>query len=125
MFWRWSHRVVPQMMVTDNGPEFAGKVLDAWAYRRGVTLHFIRPGEPVENAYIESFNGKFRDECLNEHWFTSLAHARDVIEGWRKDYNEARPHKLAGERHSGGVCALLWDRVAVAYGFLCSVPQRW
>ena len=89
-------RGVPAMIVTDNGPEFAGKALDAWAYRRGVKLHFIRPGKPVENAYVESFNGKFRDECLNEHWFTSLAHARDVIEGWRKDYNEVRPHSALG-----------------------------
>lgn len=85
-------RGAPGMIVTDNGPEFAGKALDAWAYRRGVKLHFIRPGKPVENAYVESFNGKFRDECLNEHWFTSLAHARDVIEEWRQDYNEVRPH---------------------------------
>ena len=91
-----AQRGVPEMIVTDNGPEFAGKALDAWAYRRGVTLHFIRPGKPVENAYVESFNGKFRDECLNEHWFTSLAHARDVIEGWRRDYNEVRPHSSLG-----------------------------
>jgi len=89
-------RGVPKMIVMDNGPEFAGKALDAWAYRRGVKLHFIRPGKPVENAYVESFNGKFRDECLNEHWFTSLAHARDVIEGWRQDYNEVRPHSSLG-----------------------------
>jgi putative transposase len=89
-------RGVPGMIVTDNGPEFAGKALDAWAYRRGVTLHFIRPGKPVENAYVESFNGKFRDECLNEHWFTSLPHARDVIAGWRQDYNEVRPHSSLG-----------------------------
>ena len=91
-------RGLPEMIVTDNGPEFAGRALDAWAYRRGVKLHFIRPGKPVENAYIESFNGKFRDECLNEHWFTSLAHARDVIEGWRRDYNEVRPHSALGDR---------------------------
>ena len=91
-----AQRGVPAMIVTDNGPEFAGKALDAWAYRRGVKLHFIRPGKPVENAYVESFNGKFRDECLNEHWFTSLAHARDVIEGWRQDYNEVRPHSSLG-----------------------------
>ena len=89
-------RGVPKMIVTDNGPEFAGKALDAWAYRRGVKLHFIRPGKPVENAYVESFNGKFRDECLNEHWFTSLDHARDVIEQWRQDYNEVRPHSSLG-----------------------------
>lgn len=92
-----TERGVPEMIVTDNGPEFAGKALDAWAYRRGVKLHFIRPGKPVENAYVESFNGKFRDECLNEHWFTSLAHARDVIETWRRDYNEVRPHSSLGD----------------------------
>jgi putative transposase len=86
----------PGMIVTDNGPEFAGKALDAWAYKHGVKLHFILPGKPVENAYVESFNGKFRDECLNEHWFTSLAHARDVIEQWRQDYNEVRPHSSLG-----------------------------
>lgn len=89
-------RGLPEMIVTDNGPEFTGKALDTWAYRRGVTLHFIRPGKPVENAYVESFNGKFRDECLNEHWFTSLAHARQVIEAWRVDYNEVRPHSALG-----------------------------
>ncbi len=60
----------------DNGPEFAGRALDAWAYAHGVTLRFIRPGKPIENAYVESFNGKFRDECLNEHWFVSLADAQ-------------------------------------------------
>ena len=67
-------------------------MLDTWAYRRNVHLSFIRPGKPNENAYIESFNGKFRDECLNEHWFISLAHARSVIEAWRIEYNTERPH---------------------------------
>jgi putative transposase len=83
---------LPESIVVDNGPEFAGRTLDAWAYARGVTLRFIRPGKPVENAYIESFNGKFRDECLNEHWFISLADAKAVIEAWRVDYNGVRPH---------------------------------
>jgi putative transposase len=83
---------LPQSIVVDNGPEFAGRALDAWAYGRGVTLRFIRPGKPVENAYIESFNGKFRDECLNEHWFISLADAKATIETWRVDYNTVRPH---------------------------------
>ena len=69
---------LPQTIVVDNGPEFAGRTLDAWAYARGVTLRFIRPGKPIENAYVESFNGKFRDECLNEHWFVSLADAKAV-----------------------------------------------
>jgi putative transposase len=83
---------LPQCIVVDNGPEFAGRTLDAWAYARGVTLRFIRPGKPIENAYVESFNGKFRDECLNEHWFVSLADAKATIETWRIDYNAVRPH---------------------------------
>jgi len=80
-----------------TGTEFAGRTLDVWAYRHGVELRFIRPGKPIENAYVESFNGKFRDECLNEHWFVSLADAKAVIEAWRVDYNTVRPHSsLAG-----------------------------
>jgi len=85
-------RGLPEVITIDNGPEFAGRVLDEWAYRKGVKLSFIRPGKPMENAYIESFNGRFRDECLNTNWFISLKHAREVIEEWRKDYNEVRPH---------------------------------
>lgn len=69
-------RGVPTILVIDNGPEFAGKALDQWAYQRGVKLHFIDPGKPEQNAYVESFNGKFRDECLNAHWFADLADAR-------------------------------------------------
>jgi putative transposase len=87
----------PEALVMDNGPELTSKALDTWAYRTGVALRFIRPGKPVENAYVESFNGKFRDECLNEHWFASLAEARAVIEEWRVDYNEYRPHSSLGE----------------------------
>ena len=83
---------LPQNIVVDNGPEFAGRTLDAWAYGRGVTLRFIRPGKPIENAYVESFNGKFRDECLNENWFLNLADAKMAIELWRIDYNTVRPH---------------------------------
>jgi putative transposase len=83
---------LPQAIVVDNGPEFAGRTLDAWAYAHGVTLRFIRPGKPIENAYVESFNGKFRDECLNEHWFVNLVDAKDTIERWRVDYNTVRPH---------------------------------
>ena len=89
-------RGLPAAIVVDNGPEFAGRVLDAWAARRGVKLHFITPGRPVENAYIESFNGKFRDECLNEEWFLGLADARARIEAWRVDYNDVRPHRSLG-----------------------------
>jgi putative transposase len=88
----------PGTIVIDNGPEFTGKALDVWAHEHGVALHFIRPGKPIENAYIESFNGHFRDECLNQHWFTSLDDARRSIEAWRLDYNEVRPHSALGDR---------------------------
>ena len=80
----------------DHGLEFEGQVLDEWAYRHDVKLNFIRPGKPVENAYVESFNGRFRDECLNEHWFLSMAHAREVIERWRVEHNTERPHSSLG-----------------------------
>lgn len=85
-------RGYPKAVRTDQGPEFTSRALDQWAYAKGVTLKLIQAGKPTQNAYIESFNGKFRDECLNEHWFTTLAHARVVIAAWRQDYNEARPH---------------------------------
>ena len=91
-------RGLPKSITVDNGPEFDGQVLDKWSYRTGVRLSFIRPGRPNENAYIESFNGKFRDECLNEHWFLSIAHARSVIEAWRIEYNTERPHSALGNR---------------------------
>ena len=91
-------RGLPQILVMDNGPEFAGRAVDVWAYEQGVKLHFIEPGKPVQNAFIESFNGKMRDECLNEHWFISLAEARETIEAWRRDYNEVRPHTSLGNR---------------------------
>ena len=92
---------LPQTIVVDNGPEFAGRALDTWTYAHGVTLRFIRPGKPIENAYVESFNGKFRDECLNEHWFVSLADAKTAIEAWRVDYNTVRPHSSLGGRTPG------------------------
>ncbi|CAJ9131557.1 IS407A, transposase OrfB [Burkholderia pseudomallei] len=85
-------RGYPKAVRTDQGPEFTSRALDQWAYANGVTLKLIQAGKPTQNAYIESFNGKFRDECLNEHWFTTLAHARAVIAAWRQDYNEQRPH---------------------------------
>ena len=75
----------PATIVMDNGPEFSGRALDAWACAQGVQLRFIRPGKPIENAFVESFNGKFRDECLNEHWFVRLADAKTIIETWRID----------------------------------------
>jgi putative transposase len=83
---------LPQQIVVDNGTEFTSRVVDQGAFERGVGLHFITPGKPTENAFIESFNGKFRDECLNEHWFMSWAEAREKIEAWRRDYNQVRPH---------------------------------
>ena len=89
---------VPAVIVMDNGSEFTGKALDAWAYQRGVKLHFIRPGRPVENAYIESFNGKLRDECLNENWFVGLDDAKAKIAAYRTDYNEVRPHSSLDNR---------------------------
>lgn len=82
----------PEVIVVDNGSEFTGRAVDAWAYQHGIKLHFIRPGHPVENAYIESFNGKFRDECLNENWFIGIGDAREKIASYRTDYNEVRPH---------------------------------
>jgi len=89
-------RGYPAAIRTDQGPEFTGRALDQWAYENGVQLKLIQPGKPTQNAYIESFNGKFRDECLNEHWFQSLAHAQAIIQAWRTDYNEQRPHSMLG-----------------------------
>lgn len=87
----------PDRIRCDNGPEFIGKELDQWCYRNGVTLHFIKPGTPTENCFIESFNGTFRDECLNTNWFLSIQEAGLIIERWRREYNEERPHSsLAG-----------------------------
>lgn len=87
------HRGHPQAIMLDNGTEFQSRAVNAWAHQHQVQLHFIRPGKPVENAFIESFNGRFRDECLNQHWFLSLAEARRIIEAWRVQYNTARGHR--------------------------------
>jgi putative transposase len=83
----------PKVIRTDNGSEFMSRVVDSWAYKNGIKQDFISPGKPVENCYIESFNGKFRDECLNQHYFTDLNEARETIEMWREDYNTVRPHQ--------------------------------
>ena len=91
-------RGYPTTIVMDNGTELTGIAMACWARDRKVRLHFIDPGKPTQNAYIESFNGRFRDECLNENEFYSLAYARDVIESWRQDYNAFRPHKSLGNR---------------------------
>jgi putative transposase len=87
-----AERGLPKVIRTDNGPEFAGRTMQDWAARRGVELRFIQPGKPVQNAYIESFNSRLRDECLSQHWFASLSHMRSVIDAWRYDYNHHRPH---------------------------------
>ena len=89
-------RGLPQAIRTDNGKEFCGRAMLTWAHARGVRLFLIQPGKPNQNAYIESFNGRLRDECLNEHWFVSLAHAKAMIEEWRREYNEERPKKILG-----------------------------
>ena len=89
-------RGLPRAIRTDQGPEFTSRALDRWAYGCGVDLKLIAAGKPTQNAYIESFNGKFRDECLNDHYFNNLEHARALIAAWRRDYNEARPHSGIG-----------------------------
>jgi putative transposase len=86
----------PRSITVDHGTEFQSRALEDWAYRRGVQLDFIRPGKPIENAFIESFNGRLRDECLNVHQFASIADAQTKIEGWRLDYNQRRPHGSLG-----------------------------
>jgi putative transposase len=106
-------RGYPTAVRTDNGPEFTSRAFIAWTIEHHVRHLLIEPGKPMQNGYIESFNGKFRDECLNEHWFQSLHQARDTIAHWRRDYNEVRPHSSIGRippasfaaqhrRHAGG-----------------------
>jgi putative transposase len=87
---------LPENIVIDNGPEFISNAMDEWAYTREVTLRFIRPGKPVDNAFMESFNARLREECLNLNWFRSIEHARRVTEEWRVDFNETRPHSSLG-----------------------------
>lgn len=89
-------RGLPQVIRTDNGKEFCGRAMLTWAHTHQITLRLIEPGKPNQNAYIESFNGRLRDECLNEHWFLNLAHAQAIIEIWRREYNEERPKKALG-----------------------------
>jgi putative transposase len=93
-----AERAQPATIVTDNGPEFISKALDQWAHERGIVQHFNRPGKPVENAYIESFNGRVRDECLNLHWFQTLPQARLTVAAWHRDYNEVRPHSSLNDQ---------------------------
>ena len=90
-------RGLPKTIQVDNGTEFTSKILDQWAYANGVELDFTRPGKPTDNAFIESFNGRVRQECLNENWFLSLEDARHKVENWRQEYNNERPHSALGQ----------------------------
>ena len=92
------HREAPKVLFCDNGSEFASQAMDLWAYRNGVRIDFSRPGKPTDNAFVESFNGTLRAECLDAHWFTTLAEAKQLIELWRREYNESRPHRALGEQ---------------------------
>lgn len=89
-------RPLPTRLVLDNGPELISRVLEQWAHEHAVTLHFIDPGKPMQNGHCESFHGRMRDECLNEHWFLGLGDARQIVEEWRQDYNRERPHSALG-----------------------------
>jgi putative transposase len=91
-------RQAPKVLFCDNGSEFASQAMDLWAYRHGVRIDFSRPGKPTDNAFVESFNGTFRAECLDAHWFTSLTGAKQLIEEWRREYNGNRPHRGLGEQ---------------------------
>ena len=93
-----AQRPFPAQLVLDNGPELVSRVLEEWAHEHAVALHFIDPGKPIQNAHCESFHGRVRDECLNEHWFLSLGDARRIVEAWRQDYNQERPHSALGYR---------------------------
>ena len=109
-------------ITVDHGTEFTSKALEEWAYQRGVKLDFIHPGKPTENGHIESFNGRLRDECLNEHWFTNLAHARVVIETWRREYNEERPKKGLGGLTPAAYALQLTTRAKMAKVIAGAMP---
>ena len=102
-------RGAPKAITVDNGGEFVSRAMDAWAYAHDVRLEFIRPGRPIENAFIESFNGRLRDECLNAHVFTTTLEAQGVLDAWRDDYNHVRPHSALQDRTPAAVGALWVD----------------
>ena len=91
-----AQRGAPKMLFCDNGSEFSSQAMDLWAYQNGVRIDFSRPGKPTDDAHVESFNGTFRQECLNAHWFMTLSEAKEIIEAWRREYNESRPHTALG-----------------------------
>lgn len=113
----------PERIQVDNGSEFVSRVVDQWAYAQGVALHFIRPGKPTDNGYIESFNGKFRDECLNQFWFVNLLEAQERIEAWRQDYNQERPHSSLGYQTPLEFAAQAAARGASPPTPLASIPE--
>ena len=86
------------MLFCDKGSRFTSQAMDLWAYQNGVRIDFSRPGKPTDNVFVESFNGTFRAECLDAHWFTTLTEAKQIVEAWRREYNESRPHRALGER---------------------------
>ena len=90
-------RGAPKWIYCDNGSEFCGRLVDLWAYANSVTMEFSRPGKPTDNAFIESFNGSLRDECLNVHWFDDLTDAKEKLQAWRREYNHVRPHRTVGK----------------------------
>lgn len=104
-------RGLPKTIIVDNGPEFISQALHIWAYRRGIELHFIRPGKPVENAYVESFHSRFRDECLNANWFLDVTDARFQIERWRRDYNDLRPHSSLNNQTPGEFASIFTETI--------------
>jgi putative transposase len=112
----------PHSITLDNGSEFSGRVMEAWAIQTGVQLCFIRPGRPVENGFIESFNGRLRDECLNVEWFSTLAEAQTKLSGWRKHYNHVRPHSALDDRPPA-VFAALHDPVGRERFALSDLPK--
>ena len=91
-------RGVPKVLFWDNGSGFTSQAMDLWAYQNGMKIDFSRPGKPTDNSFVESFNGTFRAECLNAHWFGTLAEAKRLIEAWRQEYNESRPHRSLSDR---------------------------
>ena len=97
-------RGLPLSIITDNGPEFAGKIMDEWAYTQGIHINFIQPGKPTQNCFVESFNGSFRDECLNQNWLLSMRYTREIIENWRKEYNEDQPPQQPARPDTQEIC---------------------
>ena len=117
-----SQRGVPMSITVDNGSEFASRAMDGWAYRHGTHLDFIRPGKPVENGYIESFNGRLRDECLNVNLFFSLEDTKEKLEVWRQDYNQVRPHSALGDEAPKAFAAA-WSKSAASVSELAPRPK--